>query len=235
VCMCCQPRKRLLLWIAIRGIKTAMSDAYERAVALHAQITDELKSARQRLETEKKRLAAELERRFEADTASIVARLRGIEDWIRQHHELEGTEVPKALRTHSPSPRKPRAPDPRPIAERAAIRSGAATGRRTGRGVNPSYKVLIPAVAEILANQGRPMKRGPLLRALSDRGLTLLGRDPTNVLGTIIFNHARDQLVNLPSYGYWLIERPYEPAGYDPKTWQRELKRAQARLRSGRK
>lgn len=67
---------------------------------------------------------------------------------------------------------------------------------------NPKPAVLIPAVIEILREQGRPMSRRQLHDALSDRGLVVRGTEPTKTLGTILWR-ARDVIDSIEGRGYW--------------------------------
>jgi hypothetical protein len=68
---------------------------------------------------------------------------------------------------------------------------------------------------EILAGQDKPMPRKALLKAVTERGIILSGKDPGMVLSTMMWR-MRNEFVGLPRWGYWLKDRPYEPAEYHP-------------------
>jgi hypothetical protein len=68
---------------------------------------------------------------------------------------------------------------------------------------------------EILAGQDKPMLRRELLKAVTERGIILSGKDPEMVLSTMMWR-MQNEFVRLPRWGYWLKNRPYEPAEYDP-------------------
>jgi hypothetical protein len=59
------------------------------------------------------------------------------------------------------------------------------------------------------------MPRKALLKAVTERGIILSGKDPGMVLSTMMWR-MRNEFVGLPRWGYWLKDRPYEPAEYHP-------------------
>jgi len=75
-------------------------------------------------------------------------------------------------------------------------------------------EVVKESLAVLIAAE-RPMKRGDLLSALTRRNVKVGGGDKSKVLGTILWR-AKDQFVSLPGWGYWVKDRPYLPALYDP-------------------
>ncbi|RYF26981.1 MAG: hypothetical protein EOO23_08290 [Comamonadaceae bacterium] len=78
---------------------------------------------------------------------------------------------------------------------------------------NPRPAVLIPAVIDILRQNGSPMSRRELHEALSARGLVVKGSDPIKALGTILWR-AGDDLVQLEGFGYWPKSDQYRRANY---------------------
>jgi HB1, ASXL, restriction endonuclease HTH domain len=68
---------------------------------------------------------------------------------------------------------------------------------------------------EILAEEDKPLPRKDLLKAISERGIIVSGKDPEMVLSTMMWR-MQNEFVRLPSWGYWFRSRPYGPAGYDP-------------------
>lgn len=65
-----------------------------------------------------------------------------------------------------------------------------------------------------LLEVGRPLKRGPLVRAMEERKIPLTGKDKAKNLGTILWRH-NNQFVNLEKYGYWPRDVKYRDV-YDP-------------------
>ena len=72
---------------------------------------------------------------------------------------------------------------------------------------------VLAEVVKILEEEKRPFTRGQLLELLEIRGVVMGGTDKSKALGTTLWR-ARDQIVNLNGFGYWLKEEPYDPAGY---------------------
>jgi hypothetical protein len=75
------------------------------------------------------------------------------------------------------------------------------------------------------------MTRGKLIQELAEAGIILMGTDPRNLLGTLLFR-LRERFVNIPGYGYWIAKRSYTPAGYDPNTWDKMTNEAVKKLRN---
>ena len=148
----------------------------------------------------------------------VEQKLAEVERFIREYHEYSGSSEPPKTPT-----RKPRPPDSRSPAEIAALRKMAP---------NPPSEEIARAVELILNDRGHPMTRGKLTKELSERGINLVGRDPTNVLGTLLFR-LRERFVNIPKYGYWIADRPWAQADYDPSTWDEIQKQAMEKLRKG--
>lgn len=81
--------------------------------------------------------------------------------------------------------------------------------------VKPSE--LVNIVRKELEDNGRPMRRGELVERLTNKGIALAGSDKNKNLGTILWR-APDVFVQLKTFGYWLKDTPYPPAGYIPET-----------------
>lgn len=77
-------------------------------------------------------------------------------------------------------------------------------------------EVIREAVA-VLAEHGRPLKRGQLLKELSGKGVRIGGSDKSKVLGTTLWR-AKDKIVSIDGWGYWIKERPCPLAGYKPES-----------------
>jgi hypothetical protein len=70
---------------------------------------------------------------------------------------------------------------------------------------------------ETLLAEGRPMKRGALVKAIETRGLSLTGRDKGKNLGTILWRNAQ-MFVNLDKRGYWVRGEPLPGPAADKET-----------------
>ena len=82
------------------------------------------------------------------------------------------------------------------------------TERKRERNVLPPADIAAFARETLLA-EGRPMKRGELVRAIEARGLPLAGRDKAKNLGTILWRHRR-QFESLEGLGYWPSDVPLQ-------------------------
>lgn len=82
---------------------------------------------------------------------------------------------------------------------------------------NSKKEDVAEAARQIIAERGQPVSRADLYPALTKRGLRIEGADPDMVLSTMLWR-MRHRIVRLKTGGYWLRERKWEPAGYDPET-----------------
>jgi hypothetical protein len=131
--------------------------------------------------------------------------LAKVEAWIAQWHQF--ADVRQAgLAPNQGAPQNERFPILKGV-ELPKIR------RATG---NPKKEEVAEATRQIILERGEPISRGDLFKALADRGLEIISEsDPEMVLSTMLWR-MQDQIVRLKSGGYWLAERPYAPAAYDP-------------------
>jgi len=60
---------------------------------------------------------------------------------------------------------------------------------------------IIEAVRLLIEEKGRPLGRGPLVKALRAKGLNLPGADPAKNVGTVIWRSK--QFDNIAGFGYW--------------------------------
>jgi hypothetical protein len=75
---------------------------------------------------------------------------------------------------------------------------------------------LLPHIRAVIEDAGKPLTRGQLLMKLDSRGAKVGGKaNRSKNMGTIMWR-LRDDFVNLQGLGYWLRDRPYAPADYDP-------------------
>lgn len=68
------------------------------------------------------------------------------------------------------------------------------------------------AVRAILGSADNPLQRGPLLEALTEHNIVVVGQVPANTMGTRL-SRMKD-VVNLKGHGYWLRERDFPRAGH---------------------
>lgn len=68
----------------------------------------------------------------------------------------------------------------------------------------------------LLSEHGRPLKRGQLLKELSAHGVNIKGLDKSKVLGTTLWR-AKEKIVSIDGWGYWIKDRPCPLAGYRPQ------------------
>jgi hypothetical protein len=74
---------------------------------------------------------------------------------------------------------------------------------------------LVPHIRRAILDVGRPLSRGDVVKALSDRGIRVGGDNPATNVGTIMWR-AKGDFVNLKPHGYWPRDVSYARAGYDP-------------------
>lgn len=104
-----------------------------------------------------------------------------------------------------------------PIPSEEAADRFVATGTVGGRNRRNSKKEEVARQArELILDRNEPIGRTELYELLTkERGLTIEGTDPEMVLSTMLWR-MKDRIVRLKSGGYWLPEKPYEPANYWP-------------------
>jgi hypothetical protein len=140
-------------------------------------------------------LAAEinsLARRLEELKRDIVI----LDDWISRWHEFAGRDGAAAVASVSAEP----------------AQTAARLARTTG---NPSKENVAAKVKELILERGAPIARNDLFEALESRGIIIRGADPKVVLGTMLWR--TEDIIRLRGHGYWLKNRSFEPAGYNPK------------------
>src|ERR1700712_3230338 len=59
-----------------------------------------------------------------------------------------------------------------------------------------------PIIRHMILFNGRPLSRSMLLKALSDNGTPIPGKDASKNLGTILWR-LRERFVNIEGHGYW--------------------------------
>lgn len=99
---------------------------------------------------------------------------------------------------------------------RGIKRTGRIPRRRPG---NPNRRLVVDKALELIDAVGKPIPRKNLYRMLSERGVSIQGKDPEMVLGTMLYRDER--IVRLKKFGYWFKNRMYEPAFYIPADGER--------------
>jgi hypothetical protein len=129
--------------------------------------------------------------------------LAKIDAWIAQWHELAG---PLAATKE---------------ADYASMFGSDSGGdsepkRRRSTG-NPKKEDVAEAARKIIKERGEPVSRSDLFKALADVGIVISSEtDPEMVLSTMLWR-MRDRIARLKTGGYWLAEKAYPEAGYDPQ------------------
>ncbi len=72
-----------------------------------------------------------------------------------------------------------------------------------------------PIIRRMLLFSGQPLSRSMLLKALSDNGTPIPGKDASKNLGTILWR-LRERFVNIEGHGYWVVGVKMPHLGYDP-------------------
>jgi len=80
---------------------------------------------------------------------------------------------------------------------------------------NPRKEDLVPFIRELIQQRNKPLSRNTIFAALEGANIHLKGKDPKMILSTMLWRMP-GQFVRLQGHGYWLAEKPYEPAGYTP-------------------
>jgi len=86
---------------------------------------------------------------------------------------------------------------------------------------NSKKEEVAAATVELITAAGRPMSRNELFPALTQKkGMRIEGTDPDMVLSTMLWRMMKKAgLVRLKGGGYWLRDKPYPEAGYDPSQY----------------
>ncbi|WP_375598313.1 hypothetical protein [Devosia sp. Naph2] len=86
---------------------------------------------------------------------------------------------------------------------------------------NPKKEEVAKVAREIIEEAGHPLNRGDLFQRLQSKGIDLQGANPQMVLSTMLWRAGEKAgIVRLKRSGggYWLKERPWPDAGYDPES-----------------
>lgn len=102
------------------------------------------------------------------------------------------------------------------IPEESSVSKIASPSKTTIRRNSPKEEVAKHA-RMLIEEAGRPIARESLHRMLLARGLIIEGNDPEGVMSTMLWRTKADAgVIHLRNVGYWLKEKPWEAAHYDP-------------------
>lgn len=90
-----------------------------------------------------------------------------------------------------------------------------AQAKSAGAPVGETRKT-IEAVRAIILAKHRPVPFGELVRELPSRGVVIPGKSPVNNLGARLSNAKGNEIVLLRGFGWWVKERPWPAAKYEP-------------------
>lgn len=164
---------------------------------------------------ERDRIAAEINR-IQQRSEELRARASVIDAWVREWHQFAGVV---AEAEQEPSPVSEQGKN---IQTQENIHSGSVDGsqersRATG---NPKKEIVAAESLRIIEEAGEPVTRGDLYERLRGRNIVVEGKDPEQVLSTMLWR-TRDSvpIVRLKTGGYWLADKPHEASGYDPTVY----------------
>lgn len=153
------------------------------------------------------RLAEEV-RSLQTAVREKSATIKALDDWIANWHQFAQAGVEQAAGTALPHTSEVKTPALNPPAEPERTRT-------TG---NPKKEFVAQNALRIIEEAGQPVSRADLHKELAQRGIHIQGKDPEQVLSTMLWR-TRDAvpITRLSSGGYWLAEQPYPATGYVPE------------------
>ena len=81
--------------------------------------------------------------------------------------------------------------------------------------LNPPRHMVGDKAEKVLLQNGRPMTREELFKAVTRDGMRIQGKDPEMVFSTMLWR-MQDRFVRLRPHGYWLTRMPCAAVGYLP-------------------
>lgn len=146
----------------------------------------------------------------------LRAELKTVDEWIAGWHRFAGTSQ-SGEEFSSPSAEHSQNISAVLVGETGDKPSSERT-RTTG---NPKKEVVAATARRIIEEAGQPVSRSDLFKELALRGLHIEGKDPEQVLSTMMWRTRESvPVVRLPSGGYWLSEQPHPASGYTPDAAQ---------------
>lgn len=149
----------------------------------------------------RERLAAEINK-LQSQIDDLKRQREKAEAFIAEWHEFAEKPLPDWFDEIKP-------------ASADADETGAPKKQRTTG--NSRKEDVADATRKFLQDAQKPIERADLLAMLQTAGLKIEGASPDTVLSTMLWR-TRDTygIVHLRGFGYWLKERPWGPAAYDP-------------------
>lgn len=181
-----------------------MSDtALRNAQARRAALADKISQLNQSLAV----LADELER---------------VDQWIELWHKFDVLEDEQAGLDDSKQDRTAVRAHPEPVDDVDSEKP-----ERTRTTGNPRKEDVAAAARQIIEEVGDPVPRADMLRLLAEKGIVIVGKDPEQVLSTMLWRmREKASIARVPTGGYWLAERPHSASGYLPEDRSDVLKQA---------
>lgn len=145
----------------------------------------------------------------EIDLLVSLLRKYGIEDAIAE--EQMGSQAEKLLGRSGDTVLWPSVASSKRTVDFSSLRTMKTPESRPTR--NLPRKRMYEVVTQILRERKKPMTRHEMVDALEMKGIPVAGVDRPKAIGTILWR-MRKHFVNLPGWGYWLINEDFPPAAY---------------------
>jgi hypothetical protein len=82
---------------------------------------------------------------------------------------------------------------------------------------NPDRKTVAAEVKRLILSQGKPVPRSQLSCHLREAGFGFKGPNPERALNAMLW-HMRQEIVFLKGHGYWIANRAFPSADYEPRS-----------------
>lgn len=163
---------------------------------------------------ERDRISAEINR-IQQRSEELRARASVVDSWVRAWYEFAGTTEHAVESADALSEQDEYIQDS-VDAKPESVDSGSERARATG---NPKKETVAAEALKIIMEAGEPVARGDLYERLKTRNIIVEGKDPEQVLSTMLWRTRETvPIVRLRTGGYWLAQKPHEASGYDPSS-----------------
>jgi hypothetical protein len=163
--------------------------------------------------TQRDRLASEINQ-LNQRLHDLRIEITSVDEWIAGWHRFAGThssnsQISPEIFEHSKNTE----------AQSAGDSVDSAPNDRTRTTGNPKKELVAATVRRIIEETGQPVSRSDLYKELAARGIHIGGKDPEQVLSTMLWRtRGAIPVTRLKSGGYWLTEVPHIDSGYEPST-----------------
>ena len=158
------------------------------------------------------RLAAKISL-YEEYLSKRKGELNEVLAWIAKYHEFAGSPPISG----KPEQKDEHTKNIQGLAVPVVEGESEPSERRRATG-NPKKEVVAEEALKIIEEAGEPVPRAELYRRLCEAGVVIEGKDPEQVLSTMLWRtRETTPIVRIPSGGYWLANRAHEPSGYIPE------------------